>query len=391
MKTIVPIHLILILLVFFTCNSYSQQAKGLYAYVDFRGDSDSRAKVAQFTSAGKNGGGYNFRIPPSGRLITIDSSKYRGAVYYPSLEYGISVQTHKNKLNELKAFAKRFPDSSRYLTNMINKLSLRIQQMEKSAEVNNAPANKDDSTISSLVLKDGKTYNDVRIRKKLPDAVMILHKAGTATIPFEQLPDALVKKLGFDQKEVAEYRKTDEEKWQEEEDKLRNEMAKEELILAKKDKLKKLALEKQLANLVRPIRPAHGQIDRIIQGRVLNVLDDGILISIGQAGVCKVEMDSAGYVDDQIVSDIVELTGRRFQYIAVSGAKKTVPVYVPVTRKMRKYVEDNDIYLAARNAIESEISSIDGAALERRKDREALLEDKKKAFLSLHARHQSAK
>jgi prefoldin subunit 5 len=375
-----PTPVILSLLISCMCIAYGQQAAGLYASVDFRSDPDSGAKVAEFKTASQNGGAYYFRLL-SGRQIKVDAEKYRGAVYYPSLKGGVSVDHQKKKLTELRAFSKRFPASARYLTTRIGHLSRRIHQMEKSAEAQSSDKNKDDSSGETLVLKNGKTYRGMILREKLPDGIKIIHKGGAATIPFEALPDALIAKLGgFDPDEVKEYRKTDEERWQEEEAKLRREMARRDGLLAKEEAAQRRLLERRLRNLVKPLNPGHGQIDRIIRGRILNVFDDGILISVGRAGVCKVEMNSSAFVDDEIVSDIVERTDRRYRYTAVSGALKTVPVYVPVSNKVREHFKRKDKYLASKRTIESEIDEIESAPVDRVRENERLLKKKEIEF-----------
>ncbi len=61
--------------------------------------------------------------------------------------------------------------------------------------------------IPELKLKDGRTYQQVTITKKTPDGIAIMTQDGTARIPYENLPEDLVKKLGgFDAEKAKEYR-----------------------------------------------------------------------------------------------------------------------------------------------------------------------------------------
>lgn len=57
--------------------------------------------------------------------------------------------------------------------------------------------------LRELKLKNGKTYTAVTITKKAADGIAIMHESGTARIPFEQLPDDLVEKLGGFDAEAA--------------------------------------------------------------------------------------------------------------------------------------------------------------------------------------------
>lgn len=50
--------------------------------------------------------------------------------------------------------------------------------------------------LPELTTKQGKKYEAVVITEKRPDGISIRHAAGTARVPFESLPDDLVKTLG---------------------------------------------------------------------------------------------------------------------------------------------------------------------------------------------------
>lgn len=69
-------------------------------------------------------------------------------------------------------------------------------------------ASAENEKLPELKLKNGKTFTTVIVTKKTADGIAIMHESGTARIPFEQLPDDLVKTLGgFDPEKAAEARK----------------------------------------------------------------------------------------------------------------------------------------------------------------------------------------
>jgi hypothetical protein len=65
----------------------------------------------------------------------------------------------------------------------------------------------EDEKLTELVTLDGKFYQDVTIRKIEPDGLSIVHKAGTAKVPFEQLPGSIQEKYGYTPEAAAEHRK----------------------------------------------------------------------------------------------------------------------------------------------------------------------------------------
>lgn len=162
--------------------------RGVYAYVELRGDSDHAAKVRQFVSISKSLQGYHVRLT-TGRQILVPTSSYRDAVNYPDLR--------ENRLSALKAtrlrlrqFMSDYPASNRYLGGRAQNLSLKILQMEKASEVITK------KKIGHLVLKNGKEYYDVVLSEKLDAGIKIIHQRGVTTIPADLLPDSVVSKLG---------------------------------------------------------------------------------------------------------------------------------------------------------------------------------------------------
>lgn len=61
--------------------------------------------------------------------------------------------------------------------------------------------------LGNLTLKNGKTYRDVTILKKLPDGISIMHERGGARVPHEELPESIIEKIGgFNEDEVKAFR-----------------------------------------------------------------------------------------------------------------------------------------------------------------------------------------
>lgn len=65
----------------------------------------------------------------------------------------------------------------------------------------------EDEKLAELVTLDGKFYQDVTIRKVEPDGLSIVHKAGTAKVPFEKLPESMQEKFGYNADAAAAHRK----------------------------------------------------------------------------------------------------------------------------------------------------------------------------------------
>jgi hypothetical protein len=62
-------------------------------------------------------------------------------------------------------------------------------------------------TLESLVTTKEKSYKNVTIREVTPSGIRIFHESGSATIPYEELPEDLRTKLGgFDPEKAREHR-----------------------------------------------------------------------------------------------------------------------------------------------------------------------------------------
>ncbi|MCW1886385.1 hypothetical protein OKA04_16730 [Luteolibacter flavescens] len=73
------------------------------------------------------------------------------------------------------------------------------------------PKDKKEDKLAELVTLNGKLYQDVTIRKVEPDGLSILHAAGTAKVPFEQLSSELQEKYGYTKEAAAEHKEKMEE------------------------------------------------------------------------------------------------------------------------------------------------------------------------------------
>ncbi len=82
--------------------------------------------------------------------------------------------------------------------------------------------------LDSLTTKKGRTYEKVEVREVTPSGIKILHDSGTATVPFEDLSEALQKELGgFDAKAAEEHRQKQDAALREHEDAIEQELAKQ--------------------------------------------------------------------------------------------------------------------------------------------------------------------
>lgn len=317
LKIAKPIPVVIALL--FTCMpaAHGKQAAGIYAYVDLRGDSDSRAKVVEFTTASQNKNGYFFRIM-SGRQIKVAATRYRGAVYYPSVKPDATAEQLKQKLAELRAFEKRFPASSLYTVKSIAMLSQKINRLE------NPTVKKEEGSNVTLVLKTGEKYESVIIREKTPGGLKIFHKAGPKEIPYENLPDEIIKQVGaFDKDAAIAYRL----------DKANKQLAANQR-------------EKEYRRLhTEPMCPPGCEGVFGFSGVVLSVFDEGLLVTHPRSGkLYSIRMSPRGYVDGDLVNGYFRDAGDVFKYTAANGAAKTVELLEMAPRSYIQYMEELDAY-----------------------------------------------
>lgn len=66
--------------------------------------------------------------------------------------------------------------------------------------------------LEELILKDGKKYEDVTIRKVEPDGIRIMHKGGMARIPYEKLPKETCDRVGLKKDAVEKYHREQSDK-----------------------------------------------------------------------------------------------------------------------------------------------------------------------------------
>jgi len=64
----------------------------------------------------------------------------------------------------------------------------------------------EEEKMDELVTLDGKFYQAVTVRKVEPDGISILHKTGSAKVPFDKLSEELQMKYGYDEAAAADYR-----------------------------------------------------------------------------------------------------------------------------------------------------------------------------------------
>ncbi len=194
-------------------------------------------------------------------------------------------------------------------------LSLLIQAMA---------AGPPDLIFDQLTTREGKTYSKVTVKKINGDSLSIIHESGATTIRFEDLKEDDAKKAGLTPESVKKSRE----------------------VMAAKEVEKRAA---ELKSALIKVTIDH-QFLRI-QGKVLQVLDGGVLLSNAETweglytwfddpisgsrnylatlkpiGTCYVACDSKRYVDGQSFTAIVGTNGTQ-SYTSVIGAKNTVSAY----------------------------------------------------------------
>ena len=65
----------------------------------------------------------------------------------------------------------------------------------------------DPESLGDLTLKDGRTLRKASVLRAEPDALRLEHATGVSRIPFEDLPDSIQRKFGFDPAKAAAHRK----------------------------------------------------------------------------------------------------------------------------------------------------------------------------------------
>jgi hypothetical protein len=81
--------------------------------------------------------------------------------------------------------------------------------------------------LETLTTTKGKTYKNLTVREVTPSGIKIFHEGGTATLPYEELPQDLRKVVGgFDPAKAKQHREEEERKLKEQEGQLDRELSK---------------------------------------------------------------------------------------------------------------------------------------------------------------------
>ena len=171
-------------------------------------------------------------------------------------------------------------------------------------------------------------YTDVTVTKINPDSISIRHDSGTRTVPFDELPDDARKKLGMTVEAVEGHR----------------------TAIADEANRKKEAADVQMRE--------EGLSELLfsrVSGKVLQVLDDGVLLTDAKKwmgmmekksyfdsgeyanitlhsayelpiGVCVVSCDTTGIVDGHLFTRVVGSAGT-FTYTTALNTRKTCNAY----------------------------------------------------------------
>ena len=167
-----------------------------------------------------------------------------------------------------------------------------------------------------LKTRGGKEYKDIKVMAVEADGLKIMHAAGMAKIPYEQLPDDLQTKYAFDPAKAAEKRVDDAKK------------RKIAAIEAEAEAMKKDLYKKAEATTIK------------VSGRVMQVLKDRVLLSGAQGvderlnqggdiagGIVCVLCSTEKLTDGIYINQKMYPVGR-YRYTDISGATRLVPAYV---------------------------------------------------------------
>jgi hypothetical protein len=81
--------------------------------------------------------------------------------------------------------------------------------------------------LETLTTTKGKTYKNLIVREVTPSGIKIFHEGGTATLPYEELPQDLRKVVGgFDPAKAKQHREEEERKLKDQEGQLDRELSK---------------------------------------------------------------------------------------------------------------------------------------------------------------------
>jgi len=81
--------------------------------------------------------------------------------------------------------------------------------------------------LESLATAKGKTYKNVTVREVTPSGIKIVHEGGTATVPYEELPMDIRRKVGgFDPAKAKQHREEEDRKLKEHEGQIERDLSK---------------------------------------------------------------------------------------------------------------------------------------------------------------------
>ena len=192
---------------------------------------------------------------------------------------------------------------------------------------------------------DGKEYKNVKVSRVEPDGIVITFSGGIVKIPFTDLSAEIQKKYGYDPKaagdfqqqtyraDVARARQLTEamEKRQQEREALSKSQPQPQPVQS--ESAARQSVTSSMHGSVLDQRPSGPQI--LIYGEVMNVVDEGLLISVRENNSFGTERipsyakvlligNFPGFYDEDKIQAVGRLVGA-YEYTSVTGSKRTAP------------------------------------------------------------------
>jgi hypothetical protein len=198
--------------------------------------------------------------------------------------------------------------------------------------------------FASVVLADdfktigGKEYKNAKVSRVEPDGIVITFSGGIVKIPFTELSAEIQKKYGYDPKAAEDFQQQTyqadvvrERQLAEGKEKQAEERAKYWSEHSTPIPVERQSVAAPVQGSMLDQRPSGGNV--MIYGTVLNVVDDGLLVSVRETNSFGTERipggapvlligNFAGVYDHDKVQATGSLIGS-YQYTSVYGAKKT--------------------------------------------------------------------
>jgi hypothetical protein len=200
---------------------YAAEPGGMILFKSSPDSPDETARAIEFSKAERFAQVTNYVPLEGGSSVRLFNNQLVALIFYPKIE-GQTISSPeqiallKGTAEQMKVTATKFPTTLERLTPPYRAVQAALAQID-SGKVLIAGEWKDKAMIGApasggetlkVKLPDGteREYTGVRITGKNIDSLKITHSGGAATIPYEQLPEELQKRHGFDATEIAKVR-----------------------------------------------------------------------------------------------------------------------------------------------------------------------------------------